>query len=140
MDTYGVDDGFLMGVSQDPDNGQRGGIRAESWQTLQARLASGFELREVRLILEGRSLELTKVANIDTLLDKVSDADRIPFWAEPWPASIGLARFILRREKRFLKRLLPSSGSTAYVTWWRLIRYYRMIGEAFLLISEGLTG
>ena len=100
-----------MGAPLNLGKGQGGDGGAVSWKTLQTRLLSNYELREVQLTLEGHSLKLTKVADIDALLDKVSDADRIPFWAELWPASIGLARFILQRERWFSGHTLLELGS-----------------------------
>ncbi|MGE5607488.1 MAG: class I SAM-dependent methyltransferase [Bacteroidota bacterium] len=53
-----------------------------------------FRLQKVPVELGAYSLELIKVADLDELLEGVSDADQIPFWAELWPASLGLVRYI----------------------------------------------
>ncbi len=77
------------------------------WPQDALRLAERYRLQEVRLEIGSRRLELLKVVNIDDLLDKVTDADQIPFWADLWPASIGLAAYILSHGERLRgKRVL----------------------------------
>ena len=41
-----------------------------------------------------RTIALELVTNIDELLIKVEDEDDIPFWAELWPAAVGLSSII----------------------------------------------
>lgn len=60
-----------------------------------------FRLQTVPVKYCGYSLKLTKVADLDELLEGVTDADQIPFWAELWPASLGLARYILNNRCLF---------------------------------------
>jgi len=62
---------------------------------LYAELNRDFHLKTVSLQFGTEALELIKVADLDELMEKVTDADQIPFWAELWPASLGLARYIL---------------------------------------------
>jgi predicted nicotinamide N-methyase len=52
------------------------------------------------LKLGSHPITLLKVADIDALLERLSDPDQIPFWAELWPASIGLAHFITRHAQK----------------------------------------
>lgn len=54
-----------------------------------------FRLQKVAVEFGAYSLELIKVADLDELLEGVTDADQIPFWAELWPASLGLTRYLL---------------------------------------------
>ena len=67
------------------------------WRELNRR----FRLQTVPVKCCGYSLKLTKVADLDELLEGVTDADQIPFWAELWPASLGLARYILNNRCLF---------------------------------------
>ncbi|NLW46331.1 MAG: methyltransferase domain-containing protein [Firmicutes bacterium] len=73
-----------MNVKADRSSGQ-----------LYAELNRDFHLKTVSLQFGTEALELIKVADLDELMEKVTDADQIPFWAELWPASLGLARYIL---------------------------------------------
>lgn len=65
------------------------------WPEQLAALRAHYKLVTVNLTVAEQPLELVKVENIDDLLDRVSEPDQIPFWAELWPASIGLARYLL---------------------------------------------
>lgn len=53
-----------------------------------------YRLQRVAVEFGDYSLELIKVADLDELLEGVTDADQIPFWAELWPASLGLTRYL----------------------------------------------
>lgn len=77
-------------------------------EALLQRLQEVYSLQQVRLNLESHAFNIYKVEDIDPLLDQILDPEEIPFWAELWPASIGLARFILEhagdfREKQCLE-------------------------------------
>ncbi len=67
---------------------------ATAEEELYQELDRNFRLQTVPVEFSGQSLELIKVADLDELLEGVTDADQIPFWAELWPASLGLARYI----------------------------------------------
>lgn len=58
-----------------------------------------FRLQRVAVEFCAYALELIKVADLDELLEGVTDADQIPFWAELWPASLGLTRYLLNNRK-----------------------------------------
>lgn len=63
-----------------------------------------FETSQTRLELDGHSIELTVITNLDALFDQliakgpghedVRD-ERIPYWAELWPSAIALSRYLL---------------------------------------------
>jgi predicted nicotinamide N-methyase len=67
-------------------------------------LSEKFETSQTRLELDGHSIELTVLTNLDALFDQliakgpdhedVRD-ERIPYWAELWPAAIALSRYLL---------------------------------------------
>lgn len=57
-------------------------------------LSQRYRLQRVPVEFGAYSLELIKVADLDELLEGVTDADQIPFWAELWPASLGLTRYL----------------------------------------------
>ncbi|HOP74468.1 MAG TPA: methyltransferase domain-containing protein [Bacillota bacterium] len=64
-------------------------------EALIRQLKEVYSLKRISLSVEGHFFEIYKVEDIDPLLDQISDPEEIPFWAELWPASIGLVRFIL---------------------------------------------
>lgn len=68
-------------------------------------------METVEVKIHGRSLLMTKVANIDELLDRISEPEEIPFWAELWPASIGLSQYILSHRSRFDRCSLLELGA-----------------------------
>lgn len=74
---------------------------AASGYQLYRELNQRFRLQTVSVKCCDYSLKLTKVADLDELLEGVTDADQIPFWAELWPASLGLARYILNNRYLF---------------------------------------
>ncbi|MCL6590276.1 MAG: methyltransferase [Firmicutes bacterium] len=80
-------------------NAQDSGAR--QIRELLQKLERKYNLKTVILDLGGWKLQLIKVCNIDDLLDQVTDENEIPFWAELWPSSIGLAQFILQRPSLF---------------------------------------
>ncbi len=80
------------------------------WPEQLAALATRYKLARVELTVAERPLELVKVENIDDLLDRVSDPDQIPFWAELWPAAIGLARYVLSNRARVAGQRLLELG------------------------------
>lgn len=43
---------------------------------------------------KGFSVKVKQIADLDPLLAKVKVEDDIPFWAELWPSSLGLARYL----------------------------------------------
>jgi predicted nicotinamide N-methyase len=76
------------------------GIPAE-YQAELEQLQQNYRLKTIRVQLENRNLELIKVANMDELLDRITHEDELPFWAEIWPAAIGLADFIFKNRLIF---------------------------------------
>ena len=85
----------------------------EDFQSELDHLRRDYHLKNIRLQIENRSLELIKVANMDELLDRITHEDELPFWAEIWPAAIGLAIFILQNQEAFAgKRVLELGSGT----------------------------
>jgi predicted nicotinamide N-methyase len=74
-------------------------------------LKRSYQLKQVELIINRHKINLAKVCNIDDLLERAVSADEIPFWAELWPSSIGLAQYILENEKEFQGKNLLELGS-----------------------------
>ncbi len=74
-------------------------------------LETEYRLVTVDLTIADRRLELLKVANIDDLLDRVDDPDEIPFWADLWPSSIGLARYLLQHRNLIAGKTLLELGA-----------------------------
>ncbi len=55
--------------------------------------------------LPGKELTIQVVENIEALITDLSDEDKVPCWADIWPASLGMAQFIW-------EHLLISEGDT----------------------------
>lgn len=60
-----------------------------------------YETVDVRLSLAGREVCLTKIADLEVLLDAIdpvtfAEDERIPYWAELWPASVALAQYVMQ--------------------------------------------
>lgn len=57
-----------------------------------------FDLRRHRLPVAGGTLSLVTPRSMDDLLETHADpqAERMPYWAEVWPAAVGLARLLMR--------------------------------------------
>lgn len=81
------------------------------FEQLYSDLKREFHLQAVPIKLGEESLELIKVVDIDELLEDVTDADQIPFWADLWPASLGLARYILNNRRLLNKRNVLELGA-----------------------------
>ncbi len=48
--------------------------------------------------------KIRRISDLDKLIDRISDAEfekdeRLPYWAELWPAAIGLCRFLAEHEE-----------------------------------------
>lgn len=52
------------------------------------------ETKEISLSLPGRELRLALVKNVEELITDPEDEDKVPCWAEIWPAARGLASYI----------------------------------------------
>jgi predicted nicotinamide N-methyase len=68
--------------------------------TLIHKLQQSYNLTNIKLDLGGQHIVITSVANSYDLLDNISDEEflkdeQMPYWAEVWPSSIVLSRFIL---------------------------------------------
>lgn len=83
----------------------------ETSNRLYAELNREFHLKSVSVKFGAQSLELIKVADLDELLERVTDADQIPFWAELWPASLGLARYIFNNRQLLQGRKVLELGA-----------------------------
>ncbi len=53
-----------------------------------------IEKKELVISLPGRELKLYVAADIEALITDVNDEDKVPCWADVWPAAYGLAHFI----------------------------------------------
>ena len=76
----------------------------ERIQLLESKIRDRYQLRELSLNISGEQFELLTVSSIDDLLEELlarGDEDeavkdeRIPYWADIWHSSIGLAAHIL---------------------------------------------
>jgi predicted nicotinamide N-methyase len=85
--------------------------RAPQVNELLQKLQQRYNLKFVGLDLGEYKLNLIKVQNIDDLLDQVTDENEIPFWAELWPASIGLAKFIFEHPALFQGKKVLELGA-----------------------------
>lgn len=60
--------------------------------------------------LPGRQLQIRAYASVDALLERVSDPDDIPFWAELWSSSRALAGWLWQQDLRGLRVLELGCG------------------------------
>jgi predicted nicotinamide N-methyase len=75
------------------------------------KLQHSYQLKLVNIDVNGKMIKLVKVTNIDDLLERANDPDEIPFWAELWPSSIGLARYIMQNQSDFTGKTLLELGA-----------------------------
>jgi predicted nicotinamide N-methyase len=74
-------------------------------------LQRSYNLKPVEININGHLINLIKVENIDDLLELANEPDEIPFWADIWPSSIGLARYILQNPSDFNNKRLLELGA-----------------------------
>lgn len=77
---------------------------------LERRLRESYRLQESTLEFGGRNLSVLAVASIDDLLDQVVDGDDIPFWAEIWPSSLGLMKYVAKNSRQFRGKTVLELG------------------------------
>ena len=53
-----------------------------------------IEKKELVISLPGRELKLCVASDIEALITDVNDEDKVPCWADVWPAAYGLSHFI----------------------------------------------
>jgi predicted nicotinamide N-methyase len=75
------------------------------------KLEQSYQLKQVEIKVSGEVINLVKVTNIDDLLERANDPDEIPFWAELWPSSIGLTRYIFQNKADFKGKTVLELGS-----------------------------
>jgi len=90
-------------------------------QTLQNRLAREYQLAETTYAIAGQKLTIFNVANNYELLDKIDPDEfqkdeRMPYWAEIWPASIALAEFVLTHPQFRQARCLELGSGVGVVS------------------------
>jgi predicted nicotinamide N-methyase len=64
-------------------------------------LLQRYETMEVALPFPGREVCITKIADLEVLLDAIdpvtfAEDERLPYWAELWPSAVGLARYVMQ--------------------------------------------
>jgi len=74
-----------------------------------------LNLQTIDFHFEDTHLIVSKVDNLDELVDQVSDDEfnkdeRMPYWAELWPSAIGLSRFIIKNPEFFQKKNILELG------------------------------
>lgn len=74
-------------------------------------LQNHYHLQELKFTFDNQIIELVKVADINELLDQIVNVDEIPFWAELWPAAIGLASVIFKNQVLFSGKTILELGS-----------------------------
>lgn len=68
-----------------------------------------------KFLFKDRSININRIEDLDSLVDQVSDDEfnfdeRLPYWAELWPSSIGLSRFILGNGEIFQNKTILELG------------------------------
>ncbi|MBD3223872.1 MAG: methyltransferase domain-containing protein [Caldithrix sp.] len=75
----------------------------------------GVKFVEEEYQLAQRRIRLKRIANLDELVGRVSDAlfaedERLPYWAELWPSAIGFIRFADAQPSLFKDRTVLELG------------------------------
>ncbi|ACF15081.1 Methyltransferase type 12 [Chloroherpeton thalassium ATCC 35110] len=75
---------------------------ASAIDALKHELASQYELSEATYAVSGKKLKIFSVADSYALLDRITDEEfvkdeQMPYWAEIWPASMVLAKYIFEK-------------------------------------------
>jgi predicted nicotinamide N-methyase len=66
---------------------------------LQKAIESSYETALQTIVCGGLTIELLRVADVDTLLDRLPTIqfrpdERLPYWADLWPSSLALAQYL----------------------------------------------
>ena len=61
-----------------------------------------YDTADVTLTFQGQRLCITKIADLEVLLETVdpvtfAEDERLPYWAELWPAAVALAHYVAQR-------------------------------------------
>jgi predicted nicotinamide N-methyase len=60
-----------------------------------------YDTTDVTLTIQNRSVHMTKITDLDVLLEEVdpvrfTEDERLPYWAELWPSAVALARYTVQ--------------------------------------------
>lgn len=60
-----------------------------------------YETTDVRLTFQDHQVHITKITDLEVLLEEVdavtfAEDERLPYWAELWPSSVALAHYVTR--------------------------------------------
>ena len=74
-----------------------------------------LNLQTVKFQFRETHLSINRVANLDELVDQVSDDEfnkdeRLPYWAELWPSAIGLSRYVINNAELFYHKNILELG------------------------------
>ena len=74
-----------------------------------------LNLQTVKFQFQDTILSIDRVANLDELVDQVSEDEfnedeRLPYWAELWPSAIGLSRFVIKNPELFQQKNILELG------------------------------
>jgi predicted nicotinamide N-methyase len=73
--------------------------RQRRLRSLQKAIETSYETVLQTIVCGGLTIELLRVADVDTLLDRLPKVqfrpdERLPYWADLWPSSLALARYL----------------------------------------------
>lgn len=89
-------------------------------EPLKQQLASEYQLAERQYLIAGQSITLFNVANNFDLLDRLSEEfqrdERMPYWAEIWPASLALAEWVLTQPQFYQSHCLELGAGVGTVS------------------------
>jgi ETFB lysine methyltransferase len=71
-------------------------------RSLQKTIATSYDTVLQSIPFRGLTIELLRVADVDTLLDRLPQVqyrpdERLPYWADLWPSSLALAQYVWDR-------------------------------------------
>lgn len=80
---------------------EEGGRLARHLRRMRKAIETSYDTTLEHLTFDGLAVQLLRVADVDTLLDRLPNVqfrpdERLPYWAELWPSAIALAQYLCR--------------------------------------------
>jgi len=89
---------------------------AAEWETLEAKLRGKFDIVSAKYTAGGHTVDLLRPRSVDDLINEEEFKldGRLPYWADVWPAAIGLAGRIAQENGQG-KRMLELGCAIGYI-------------------------
>lgn len=91
--------------------GRLSSMRHDSVVVHQHEQIQGYETTDIRLAIQNCQLRLTKIKDLEALLEDLdpvtfAEDERLPYWAELWPSSVALAQHVTQHLDMAGRRIL----------------------------------